>query len=240
MMYDQLVRVNKIDTEIARMHQHLSALYQERQAIIIPKKDAPTAVPIKIYEDASIQWRHRGITLPSFPAFKSRLDAVMKIRHELNFANQTTVLVVPPAGKIEKAVQDAVLQNGCPEISYSEPSLEKLHQRTRTWRVMLVVEKPQVVTDNNLAQFVAENNQAYKGYDFGAMDLQAALAYGLQTGTWPDQNQWLLLLGDADEQGVLCMAQYQGKLLIDRDASEALIGDNFFKPTLLVEGQRSA
>jgi len=246
MIYDQLVRVNKIDNEINDLHAHLSKLYRERQKIMAPassvevaKKPLPASGQV-LYNDLRIQWQHRGVTIPPYSRLKSQLVEAERLTSELQSANPElgglfTTILVPPQGTLQKSLEIARQQGGSPVVSYVEPQLAKQYHVSNGWEVLVVIEATQQITDDGLNRFIADEAYMLEGYDCRGLGLQGLLAYGLQTGNWPQQHQaWMLLLKDIKDGHVMCALQRDGELQIDRDDVNFLIGDNFFKPAILV------
>ncbi len=233
MIYKELLRVAEIDAEINALHDKLGQLYAERQDIIVPSPVASTDQLRQTYQLLEEQWGMAGLTIPRFESLQPRLRQAVAVRDQLlaehpSLADKLAITLVPPQRSLQKSY---AAQPDSPVISLADDITAKQSQR---WSILVVIEAPQFIADNNLRGFMERQDYLYQDYDCRALGLQELLAYGLQTGNWPANDSWTLLLKDADDQQVLCAQLRNDVLVVDRDEQDSLLGRNYFKPAIAI------
>ncbi|MDQ5972727.1 MAG: hypothetical protein QG553_886 [Patescibacteria group bacterium] len=234
MIYKELLRVAEIDAEINALHDKLGQLYAERQDIIIPQPVADNGDQVRqAYQLLEEQWGMLGATIPRFDSLQPRLQKAVAIREQLladhpSLADKLVITLVPPQRSLQKCYQ---AQPDVPSISLADDIAAK---QSRRWTLLVVIEAPQYLADNNLRGFMERQDYLYQEHDCRALGLQELMAYGLQTGLWPQADSWTLLLKDADDQQVLCAQLRNDVLVVDRDEQDSLLGRNYFKPAIAV------
>lgn len=242
MILGDLTRVNQIDSQIGDLQQDLSSLYAERRQLLrsksvkptAPKQSLATAEPI--YKQLSQQWQLHGVKLPALTVLKSRIESASQIASQLEQANNVLkgavrIVAVPPF----KTIMQATGSTDSPiKLVYAQPDLEMLAQATKQWQILVVINKQLGIYSQDFDIFMDQKEYQYNGLDCRALGLQELLASGLQTGIWPADNQWLLLLKDVSDKQILCAVKRGNQLTVDVDMTDVLLGYNYFNPAILV------
>lgn len=252
MIYGNLARVNQIDSQIDDLHEHLSNLYAERRRLMqskLPVASQPAA-PLastsadtgELYQTLSLRWKSLGLKLPVLKSLRSRLEAAQQLANKLEAENNllvgtTSVVIVPPQKLLKQALRQSADQL---QLGFAEAEREQPLPTSRRWQVIVVINRQLPVNSNNFSQFMANKEYQYDGLDCRALGLAEFLAAGLQTGNWPADGQWLLLLKNQLADQVLCVIKHHRQLTVDVDSTDALLGRNYFQPAILVEQPSSA
>lgn len=252
MLYQQLIRVNEIDSEIANLHKSLMGLYAERatlvQAGIMPEEPLPSerldtksGKPSEWEAEASYAalqqaWSAYSITLPGFKTLRRKLKQACSTASQLEadnteFTGKLSLVAVPPSRTLEKALRAASEERAILAAIDSELFIGL--PRTTGWTLVLVMDISLGVQVDGLQAFLANQGYTYKAYDcrgLGLAELAAAELQGVKTVA---EDGWTLLLKDYQATAPVLCAQYiDGQIILDTDDADCLLDDNYLQPAI--------
>lgn len=249
MIYGDFVRVNEIDAQILDLHENLSRLYSERLSLLQAEPNAKPLItdenPRKvlvtksIYEEVQKAWLRYNVKLPKYQVLKSRLEQAEKLSNKLQkdnavLSNAVSVLIVPPYRTLQKALRS---DSNTFVIKFEKLELESFIKKSHVWQVVVVINKQLVIYSQDFDVFMDQKEFMYESYDCRALGVQELLAGGLQTGIWPEDNKWVLLLKNITGRQVLCAIKQGNQITIDTDYTDALLGENYFNPAIFVSSK---
>ncbi len=239
MIYQQLAKVNELDTKITSLHKLLYNLYSER-ATLIGQRSFPVDTQLTqrpsaehMYQQFKQGWAPTGVELPSFKALKTKLDSAIEcystlLKVEPAYSNHLNVVLVPPTTQLKQAVFNSNLTFELND--YDLPAWPIVKQ----WKIIIIVGPAFNVPINGLQAFLASNyfnSQSQDVRGLGMVEIIAAEIQGCQVVL---PHQWAVLLKDMPQAGrVICATRQDDTIIFDIDDTDCLLGNNYL--TLAVE-----
>lgn len=258
MVYQDFVRVNKIDTRITQLHNELMVLYSERAQLLGPKNLTPSFMPSiaqtkkeflsaplsrgdsffkSLYDYSAKDWAKFDIKIPRYKSLQSKFEkADMLIqnlaRKDSKLNRHLQIRLVPPLKTLKKVLATSTAKKLCGRDAL--PFLKK-YKGSEKWRVV-------VVFDNTLQQRITDfssfepNNYDLDANDIMALGVQEIIAIHLQNMTLVNDESWVILMANKiDETTIPCVRLKNNALHFSVDDSDGILGVNYFNPVIAVE-----
>lgn len=261
MVYQDFVRVNKIDAQITQLHNELMMLYNERAVILGPKNLTPSFAPSpttvqtirefasaplnrgdsffkSLYEYSSKDWEKYEVKIPRFKSLQAKFEkADMLIqdlsRKEKKLNRHLHIRLVPPLKVLKKALTSPEAKKLCGSDALA--FLAK-YKGSEKWRVIVVFDKSLQQRIPDFASFIANEYDTIDADGTMALGVQEMIAVHMQNMHLVTDNSWVILMANkTSDDTVPCARLKNGKLYFSIDDSGGILGENYFNPTIVAE-----
>lgn len=254
MLYQQLIRVNEIDTEIATLHQSLMGLYAERATLVQAGTDQASALPLSEKAEtankptdwnaessyAALQkaWNIHNVKLPSFKTLRRKLEKACNVAKQLEsdsveLRGKLSFVAVPPSHTLEKVLHTKNQERSV--LPAMDADLLAGLSKTKGWSLLLIMDISLGIQVYGLQAFLASQDYVHDNYDCRGLGLSELVAAELQGVKAVAEDGWTLLLKDHQPTAPVLCAQYvEGRIMLDTDDADCLLDDNYLQPAIHV------
>ncbi|MGB4759105.1 MAG: hypothetical protein WBP26_03525 [Candidatus Saccharimonadales bacterium] len=259
MVYQDFVRVNKIDTQITQLHNELMVLYSERAQLLGPKNLAPGFLPNlptqtqneffaaplnrgdsffkSLYEYSTKDWGKYDIKLPRYKTLQIKFEKADMLIQDLTRKDNTLsrhlqIRLVPPLKTLKKVLTNPAVKKICGNDAL--PFLTK-YKGSEKWRTVVVFDSS---LQQRITDFSSFKPRAYglDQSDVMALGVQEIIAVHLQNMTIVNDTSWLILTANkVDDTTIPCVRLKNDALHFSVDDSGGILGENYFNPVVAVE-----
>jgi hypothetical protein len=247
MLYDQLVRINELDGQIADMQKSLADLYSQRAVLLDRGHKATTAPTLpkatrsqsvhqqaKATHDALTQsWATYKVKLPAFKLLQSKLEKTCRLVRKLEADNtalkgKLVVVAVPPTKALLAAAEASPVN-----FVFSDERLEFNVVDNKSWSFVVIMDPKFAVAIYSLSRFLETNEYWYEQSDCRALGVAELMAAELQGIPLTDHESWTVLLRDLEaEQAAPCAIRHGNSIVFDLDDIDSLLGTNYLHPAI--------
>jgi hypothetical protein len=247
MLYDQLVHINELDSQIADMHKNLADLYSQR-AVLLSNGHAATTAPLvkktsakrsvalqakQLYESLAGNWAAIGVKLPAYKLLQRKLETTCRLMRKLESSNDSlkgklVVAAVPPSKTLVAATQTSQTK-----FVFSDASIEELLPESKAWAFVVIMDPDFAVPIYGLTSFLRGDEYWYEQTDCRALGVAELIAAELQGVRLADTDSWTVLLrGVEPNQPAVCAIRHDASIIFDLDDTDSLLGANYLHPAI--------
>lgn len=248
MLLTQFKEVSKIDTQIQRIHRDLAQLYKRRDALMQAKGNgnalpvAVAPVPLeKEYDRLVAIWQQYGLKPPTYKYLKPALARATGILRDMVAAKPElqgylSLVLVPPSKELQQALaQRSSVQQFVQAADSADPAVPRpaIHLK---WRLFVMHTGREGLAWASARTLLADQLYMIAGHDARALGRSEYIALTLHRARPMDQENWTMLLRDADIDTELlpCVTFDHGRYCYNYDDLDNIFGDNRFRPAVEV------